>query len=146
MDESKNKSNIHKIRHVAFSYFGTHFIKYNLVGVFGVVLNLAATFALTEFLLGRPNYIYAFIIGNVINIFYNYVTYIKYIFPTHRLGMNRKIVFFAYSSSIALAQIILSDVLVSIVGINLYLPVLALVIGVISVISFFIFKSHIFVS
>lgn len=146
MEESKNESAPDKIKQLVFSYFGFHFIKYNIVGVAGVILNLVITFLLTEFLLGRPNYIYAFVIGNVFNIAYNYATYVKYIFPVHGMSLNKKIFFLAYSSLIALLQIVLSSVIVSIVGVGLYLPVLAVVIGVISVVSFFIFKSHVFVT
>jgi len=144
MEKTEKQTKRHRIKHLAFSYFGTHYIKYNIIGGAGVILNLAITFLLTEFLLGRQNYIYAFIIGNIFNIAYNYVTYIKYIFPAKGLTLQKKAFFVAYSMTIAFAQIVFSKVLVSFTGVDLYLPVLIIVIGALSIVSFFLFKSHLF--
>lgn len=65
------------------------YIKYNVIGGFGVLLNLIITYVLTEFFFGRQKYIYAFAIGTVFNLIYNYVTYVRYVFPFRRLAAER---------------------------------------------------------
>jgi len=133
-----------RLKLLIYSHLGTQYLKYNLIGGLGVVLNLAITLALTELLFGRQNYLYAFVIGNIFNIAYNYAAFIRYIFPVQSLKDHKKAIFISYSIIIALAQVALSKVLVSFTGVDLYLPVLVLVIGVLSVISFFFFKGYIF--
>jgi len=144
MSTNKPASKKEKLRHLIHSYLGFQYLKYTLIGVPGFLINLAITFGLTEFLFGRPNYIYAFAIGTLVNLIYNYIVYVRYIFPTRGVAAKKKVVFFAYSLAVVFVQIALTNVLVPIAGIDFYLPVLIIVMGFITFVSYFLFKSHIF--
>lgn len=135
-----------RIRDGIFCYFGAQFIKYNLLGMIGFLLNLGATFALAEFFLGRESYLVAFLIGNIINTFYNYLVYVRHVFPVKGLSDVKKAFFFVYSGGVILLQMFFADRIVLFVGLDWYLPVLALVIGAIGTFSYFVFKSHLFTS
>jgi hypothetical protein len=60
------------------------------------------------------------------------------------VAAKKKVVFFAYSLAVVFVQIALTNVLVPIAGIDFYLPVLIIVMGFITFVSYFLFKSHIF--
>lgn len=120
------------------------FINYLIAGGIGVLLNLIVTVTLTEFFLGRENYFFAFVAGTVVNITYNFYVYSFFIFKKKNIPLNRGIMFYAYSLFTVYMQLVLTDALVSIFGINYYFPIIVFVIGTLAVISFVVFNFYIF--
>ena len=127
------------MKHFGFKFFG-----FLIIGGIGVLINLVVTFLLTEFILGRENYLLGFIIGTLINITYNFITYSLIIFKKRKVDLSRKFLFFMYSIFIVYFQIISVDFLVELLGINWYMIVIIFVIGFLSVLSFLFFKYFIF--
>jgi len=125
-------------------HFGKKFLNYLIVGGIGVLANIIITFLLTEFVFGRESYIYAFYIGTLINITYNFVFYSKITFKVQKIKHTKKIIFYIYSLFIVLTQIFLVDVLVDLVGVNFYMLIIIFVIGMLSILSFIFFKLVIF--
>jgi len=125
-------------------HFGKKFFNYLIVGGIGVIANIIITFLLTEFVFGRENYIYAFCIGTLINMTYNFIFYSKITFKVQKIKHAKKIIFYIYSLFIVLTQIFLVDILVDLIGVNYYIFIIIFVIGILSILSFIFFKLVIF--
>lgn len=122
------------------------YTRFFITGATGALLNIAVTWILAEFVFGRPQYFYAYTIGMVVNIMYNFILHTFLTFKTTGGHTRRFIVFFLYSVLVTYIQAITVKWLVPIVGLQYYVIVIAGVIFFYSTINFFIFKAKIFKS
>ncbi len=136
-----NYMNLEKIG----KFLETHkYIYFFIVGSSGAILNLAVTWTLTTFVFGIERYFTAYIFGIIVNLIYNFTFYSRAVFKTRSRHMWRFFVFVTYSILITFTQALLVKTLTPIIGLELYLLVIASVILFFSVINFFVFKLSIF--
>ena len=120
------------------------FLHYLVVGGTGVLLNLLLIWLLTRFVFGLQHYFTAYLIGVTFNFLYNFVAYTFVVFGTTRRHVARLFVFVIYGLSLLFLQAYIIRTLTPIVGLQWYLLVIASVIGIFSLLSFFVFKLSLF--
>ena len=119
-------------------------ILFVLTGGSGVLLNLAMTAALTEFYYGREGYFRAYLIGLVVNIIYNFALHSRYTFATKKGHKRRFVVFVLYNFAMTVLQSFAIKGLVHAVGVDYYLPVIAVVIASFSFVTYLIYRFWLF--
>lgn len=119
-------------------------IQFLLVGGTGVLLQLAVTCILTQFLFGVKQYYIGYAIGLIANLIYNFILHTKFTFNTKNKHKKRLIRFITYSLSVALFQYVLVRVITKLTGDAWYLLVIAIVILICSILTYFTFKLWLF--
>lgn len=120
------------------------FLHFLIVGGGGAILGLGLTWLFTTFVFGLEGYFSAYLIGTSLGLLFNFTMYTIVIFRTARSHMRRLVVYFVYMVGIILIQATLVRSLTPLVGIQLYLLVIAAVIAFFSVVNFLAFKLSIF--
>lgn len=131
---------------IKISSFLSHsrYLHFFAVGATGVALNLAITAFFAEIVFGRENYFSAYIIGLAINLLYNFTLHTVMTFKTKTKHLRRLTVFIIYSLVLTYLQAYMVKNIVSFVGVNWYLVVIASVILVFSIVTFLLFKFVLF--
>lgn len=122
----------------------SRYLHFFAVGATGVALNLSITAFFAEMVFGRENYFSAYIIGLIANLFYNFVLHTVMTFKTKTNHVRRLSIFVIYSIALTYLQAYVVKSIVSYVGVNWYLVVIASVILVFSVVTFLLFKFVLF--
>lgn len=115
-----------------------------LTGGTGAALNLALTAALAELVFGREDYFYAYLIGLAANIVYNFVLHSRFTFRTQGGHRRRFAAFAAYNLAMTALQAVVVRRLVAWVGVDFYLPVIALVILCFSLLTYLVYRFWLF--
>lgn len=118
-----------------------HFI---LVGGTGVLLNLGLTIFFAEFVFGRQDYFYAYLIGLFSNLAYNFSLHSLVTFKTQDSHLLRFFIFIIYNLLISGLQAFIIKSTVDILGIDYYILVILGVIGTFFLINFLISKLWLF--
>ena len=129
------------ILHLLYKYKYIHFF---LTGMTGVILALLITWSLTEHVFGLENYFTSYLVGLSANLVYNFILHTKVSFNTRKNHPQRFVIFVIYSLLMVSLQAVTVKILTPIIGIEFYLFVIASVILIYSIISYFIFKFIIF--
>ena len=124
--------------------FELRYAHFFITGVSGILLNMLVTWSLTEFVFGLDRYFYAYLIGAVTNLSYNFLVHTFVTFGTTKRHIRRFVLFVLYSLLNASVQIVIVRSAVNTVGAEYYLPVIAGTILVLSTISFIVFKYLLF--
>ncbi|MFC1800896.1 glycosyltransferase family 39 protein [Nanoarchaeota archaeon] len=122
----------------------TQYFRYMIFGGIGVILNLLITFTLTEFVLGRPNYWYAFLIGTIFNVIFNFIFYSRFVFAFKNISKEKKYLFFLFSGLILSLQLIITREIVPWFNLDYYLLTIMLVIFSLGIGSFFFSRTFVF--
>lgn len=120
------------------------FIHFLFVGGGGLVIGLGVTWLLTTFLFGLEGYFTAYLIGTAAALAFNFTMYTLVIFRTSREHMRRLVVYFVYIVVVIIIQAIIVKMLTPRIGLEWYLIIITVVIGIFSVINFLVFKLSIF--
>ncbi len=118
-----------------------HFLS---VGSLGALLNLFLTWFFTTFVFGQAQYLDAFIIGIVGNLIFNFTFNTLITFKTKEKHLRRFFGFVTYSLLIAGVQYLTVKAITPLIGISLYLWVIAGVILAFSFLNFAFFKYILF--
>ena len=118
--------------------------RFFMTGASGAVLNVLVTWVFTEYVFGRPDYFYAYTLGLVANILYNFVMHTFLTFKTTQNHVKRFSIFFGYSIFATYLQAVTVKALVPVFGLHYYIIVIAGTILVYSFVNFFVFKTKIF--
>ncbi len=122
----------------------TRFAHFFFVGATGVLINLALTAFFAELVFGRENYFSAYLIGLSANLLYNFILHTLVTFKTRGNHAVRLTLFVSYSLVLAYIQAQTVKFITAQVGVNWYLVVIASVILVFSLLTFFLFKFVLF--
>ena len=122
----------------------TNYLLFFLVGISGVVLNLAITWYLTEFVFGRELYFDAYLIGLGVTLCYLFTLHTFITFNTKDKHIRRFVLFITYSLVMSGVQAFLVKTITPIVGIHYYLVVIASIILIFSTVTFLLFKLALF--
>lgn len=122
----------------------TRYLHFLIVGVSGVVINLALTAFFAELVFGREEYFSAYLIGLSANLLYNFVLHTVMTFKTTHGHAPRLMAFVAYSLGLAYVQARCVQWLTAHVGVDWYLVVIASVIFCFSLFTFLLFKFVLF--
>lgn len=109
-----------------------------------MALNLGITAFFAEMVFGRENYFSAYIIGLIANLLYNFTLHTVMTFKTKTKHARRLSIFLIYSLVLTYLQAYMVKNIVSFVGVNWYLVVIASVILVFSIVTFLLFKFVLF--
>lgn len=120
------------------------FFRFLLAGGSGAGLNMGVTFLLTQFVFGTEQYFTAFLIGTAVNVLYNFTLYTLAIFKTKERHLRRFVIFVVYSAVMTVVQLSLVNYIAHLTGPELYLVVIAGVIGVGALFNYVVFKTSIF--
>ena len=118
--------------------------RFLFIGGTGVGINLLVTTFFTEFVFGRENYFYGYLLGLFVNMIYNFILHTKLTFNTKKSHGRRFIIYSCYYILITLLQIFLVTSIITIVGVNFYPLVITGVIGSLSIVTFLVFKFWLF--
>ena len=132
------------IEHAKTILFRHKYLHFFMTGTSGVVINLFITWLLTTLVFGLPGYFKAYIIGTTINLIYNFALHTKVTFQTKKRHVRRFAFFVAYSLLFTVIQAYVVRTLTPIIGLHLYLFVIAATIFVFSCITFLFFKFFLF--
>src|SRR3989344_1565880 len=130
-----------QFKHFLFQQKYMHFF---VTGVTGVLLNMLVTWLLTKFVFGVERYFIGYIVGAGVNLLYNFSLHTIITFQTTERHMERFVRFIGFSLLSAGVQIIIVRTIVSIVGKEYYLIVIAGTIFMLSILSFLFFKHSLF--
>ncbi len=119
-------------------------IRFLVTGGFGVLLNLVVVFGITEFVVGRENYMIGYFSGFIVNLLFNFLIHTLWTFETKRWHKRRLVIFIMYHIGMTLLQALVINLLVGLIGIEWYLIIIALVIGFFSIITYVVFKFFLF--
>ncbi len=125
---------LHKLRLI-------HFL---LVGGTGVIINITLTAIFTELVFGREMYFYAYLIGLLSNLVYNFTFHTLFTFKTKDRHSVRFFYFIIYNLAMSGLQAIVIKYIVNIVGVDFYLIVIVGVIGFFFIINFIVSKLFLF--
>ncbi|MGB4076293.1 MAG: glycosyltransferase family 39 protein [Minisyncoccia bacterium] len=120
------------------------FVRFLLTGATGALLSLLITWGITTFVVGVEHYFSAYLVGIAVNLLFNFVAYTLAVFKTKHDHLRRLTVFLFYGIIMAFLQGATVQLITSIVGVQWYLPVIALVIGALALFNFLVFKLSIF--
>ena len=120
------------------------FLKFSFSSGLGVLTNLLITFALTEFLFGRDNYFYAYMIGLTVGLLVQFILHIKYTFKISNNISQKFQLFMSYSVIMTLIQAITVRSITSFIGVNYYIFIITFVICIFYFINYIINKIIIF--
>jgi putative flippase GtrA len=123
----------------------TRYLYFFAVGMTGVAINLGLTAFFAELVFGREHYFRAYLIGLAANLLYNFTLHTLVTFKTKGNHMRRLTIFVLYSLMLAWAQAQLVRLLTDFFGLNWYLVLIASIIFVFSLMTFFLFKFVLFV-
>lgn len=118
----------------------SRFMWFVFTGATGVGLNLLITFLLTQLIFGAENYFVPYIIGSTVNLLYNFILHSIITFHTTHRHIRRFVFYVLFSLGSAAVQIVTVRTLVSIVGHEWYLIIIAGTIFVLSLVTFAFFK------
>jgi putative flippase GtrA len=123
------------------NYRLVHFLS---VGSLGALLNLFLTWFFTTFVFGQAQYLDAFVIGITGNLIFNFTFNTLITFKTQKKHLRRFFGFVAYSLLMAGVQYLTVRAITPLIGIDLYLWVIAGVILAYSFLNFVFFKYILF--
>ena len=115
-----------------------------LTGGSGALLSLLVTSILTEFVFSREQYFTAYLVGVAVGVMYVFAIFIRVVFKTDTHVWKRFAFFSLYMTFLVVLQTFAVKSIVSIVGVDWYLVVIACVIGILSFINYFVYKNFIF--
>jgi putative flippase GtrA len=122
----------------------SRFIHFMIVGSTGVGLNLGLVWLLTEYVFGKDNYYYAYLIGLVLNLIYVFVMHTLVTFKTKANHKKRFMFFVLYHLTMSFIQANIVRVIVPIFGQDYYILIIASVILSLSMVTFLVFKLKLF--
>ena len=124
--------------------FRHRFIHFLIVGGGGLFIGLGVTWLFTAFVFGLEGYFTSYLIGTAAAIAFNFTLYTYFIFRTSREHSRRLAIYFIYIVAVITIQAQIVKTVTPLLGLEWYLAVITLVIGIFSVINFFVFKLSIF--
>lgn len=125
-------------------FYRHRLIHFLFTGGTGVLINLAVTAFFAEIIYGRENYFVAYLLGLGSNLIYNFTLHTIMTFKTKSNHKKRFSLFAIYSIVMAVFQAMLTKEIVSLVGVDYYLIVIASIILIFSVVTYFFFKLWLF--
>ncbi len=134
------------IKNIVNIVWDSRFIHYFGITGIGFLINLVTIFILTEFVLGNENYIYSYFIGSFLNLVWNFIFNLSFVFRVKSKVILRLVRFFSYHISMTLLQAFVIKNLVDFIGIKFYLFGIVFVIGSFFVLGFLVSKYFIFKS
>lgn len=124
--------------------YHSRYLYFFLAGASGVAINLSIAWLFTEFILGKQNYFYGYLIGLIANLIYNFILNTEITFKTRKKHIRRFTLYTAYNLSMSAIQAYVVKTITPILGIQYYLIIIAGVILTFSIATFFIFKYWLF--
>jgi putative flippase GtrA len=120
------------------------FLKFSFSSGVGVFINLSLTLLLTEFLFGRQNYFYAYVISLTIGLLAQFILHIKYTFKKSNHISQKFQLFMGYSVIMTLIQVVTVRAITGFLGVNYYIFVISFVICFFYISNYLINKTYIF--
>lgn len=125
-------------------FWEKRFLHFLFTGAGGALLNLFTTWIFTRFVFGLNQYFYAYLLGVSVNFIFNFVVHTVVTFRTTKNHLRRLLFFTAYSVCYVVLLSLLVGYITPIVGVRYYLLVIASIIGLLSLVNFFVFKHSLF--
>lgn len=119
------------------------YIQTLLVSGSGVLLSLSIVFVLTELYFGRERYFEAYLIATGISIMYAFIMFIR-LYSVQKGYLFRFILFLVYMLVLVVVQTVVIRHSVNLYGVDWYLLVITTIVGVLSFLSFFVYRYIIF--
>ncbi len=118
-------------------------ISFLFIGALGLGLNLSLTYVFTEFIVGRERYLLAFGIGTFANWIWTYFMQSTFTFHVHR-NIKQALAFYTYTIIFTTLAFAATHTLVMVLGDKYYLPIILLVVGTGSMVTYAVQKYLIF--
>ena len=119
-------------------------IRFTISSGLGVLVNISLTYILTEFVFGRNQYLFAYIIGLGVGILTQFIMHVIFTFKTKDYVVKKFLLFYIYSILMTIFQVFVVKNITNIVGVDYYMPVIIGTIGVFYAVSYFVNKLYIF--
>ncbi len=135
---------LHKM--VSQSFFSYALLRTLATGGSGALLSILVTYVCVEYLFGKEGYFTAYLTGVAIGVIYAFGVFAFAVFKTTEHLLRRFVLFALYMALLVVVQSVIVRAVVSVVGVDYYLHVIALTIAALSLVNHLVYSRYIFVT